>query len=390
MKVFIHDDFDLAKICASGQCFRPGPAGAGGTACAGTAGAGGTACAGTTGAGGLACAGSVSAGSTTCAGTVGAGGTACAGPAGAGGLACAGQPAVESADAPAPAGAPLLYRFITGNHVLFIRHLEGEMYDVSCREEEWSSVWRPYFDLDRCYADVRASIPADDPFLTEAASFSRGIRILRQDPWEMIISFIISQRKTIPAIRKSIEMLCDRFGVPIGCDVVPGCGAPIGRDAMPGCGAPIGRDAVHSCGAPIGCDAVPASSSVIYSFPSPEALARASAEELSACSLGYRVPYVMDAAKKIASGQIDPEALYDCSYDERMEILKSIYGIGEKVAGCICLFGYGCTSAAPVDIWIRKVIDTVYAGDEPFSAFGDRAGIVQQYVFYYAVSRRRL
>ena len=132
------------------------------------------------------------------------------------------------------------------------------------------------------------------------------------------------------------------------------------------------------------------SSSVIYSFPSPEALARASAEELSACSLGYRVPYVMDAAKKIASGQIDPEALYDCSYDERMEILKSIYGIGEKVAGCICLFGYGCTSAAPVDTWIRKVIDTVYAGDEPFSAFGDRAGIVQQYVFYYAVSRRRL
>ena len=122
MKVFIHDDFDLAKICASGQCFRPGPTGAGGTA-------------------------------------------------------CAGQPAVESADAPAPAGAPLLYRFITGNHVLFIRHLEGEMYDVSCREEEWSSVWRPYFDLDRCYADVRASIPADDPFLTEAASFSRGIRI---------------------------------------------------------------------------------------------------------------------------------------------------------------------------------------------------------------------
>ena len=310
MKVFIHDDFDLAKICASGQCFRPGPAGAG---------------------------------STTCAGPTGAGGTA-----------CAGQPAADSADAPAPAGAPLLYRFITGNHVLFIRHLEGEMYDVSCREEEWSSVWRPYFDLDRCYADVRASIPADDPFLTEAASFSRGIRILRQDPWEMIISFIISQRKTIPAIRKSIEMLCDRFGEPIGCDVVPG------------------------------------SSSVIYSFPSPEALARASAEELSACSRGYRVPYVMDAAKKIASGQIDPEALYDCSYDERMEILKSIYGIGEKVAGCICLFGYGCTSAAPVDTWIRKVIDTVYAGNEPFSAFGDRAGIVQQYVFYYAVSRRRL
>ena len=98
----------------------------------------------------------------------------------------------------------------------------------------------------------------------------------------------------------------------------------------------------------------------------------------------------MDAAKKIASGQIDPEALYNCSYDERMEILKSIYGIGEKVAGCICLFGYGCTSAAPVDTWIRKVIDTVYAGNEPFSAFGDRAGIVQQYVFYYAVSRRRL
>ena len=99
---------------------------------------------------------------------------------------------------------------------------------------------------------------------------------------------------------------------------------------------------------------------------------------------------VMDAAKKIASGQIDPEALYDCSYEERMEILKSIFGVGEKVANCICLFGYGCTSAAPVDTWIRKVIDTVYAGKEPFSAFGNNAGIVQQYVFYYAVSQKKI
>ncbi len=297
MQIFIHDDFDLEKICGSGQCFRPG-----------------------------AVSGGVSAGISE----------------------------QDAASAHMPAGDPALYRFITGNHVLFIRRSEDEMYDVSCSEAEWDTVWRPYFDLDRCYADVRASIPAGDPFLTKAASFSRGIRILRQDPWEMIISFIISQRKTIPAIRRSIEMLCERFGRTLDCGGQP--------------------------------SAFPA----IRAFPSPEALAAASADELSACSLGYRVPYIMDAAKKIASGQIDPEALYDCSYEKRMEILKSIFGVGEKVANCICLFGYGCTSAAPVDTWIRKVIDTVYAGKEPFSAFGDNAGIVQQYVFYYAVSQKKI
>ena len=297
MQVFIHDDFDLAKICASGQCFRPGP---------------------------------VSDGKS----------------------------------------AP--YRFITGEHVLCIRCVEGGMYDVSCSEAEWNSVWSPYFDLGRCYADVRASIPDSDPFLLKAASFSRGIRILRQDPWEMIISFIISQRKTIPAIRRSIEMLCERFGSMVSCGWAPG-------DSNSGC-VPDG------CKMP-GCNAAP---SVIHAFPSPRALADASADELAACSLGYRVPYVMDAAKKIASGLIDPEALYDRSYEERMEILKSICGVGEKVANCICLFGYGCTSAAPVDTWIRKVIDTVYAGNEPFSAFGENAGIVQQYVFYYAVSQRKI
>ena len=104
------------------------------------------------------------------------------------------------------------YRFITGDQALYIRRVADEIYEVSCGRDIWASVWSPYFDLGRNYRDISGQIPAKDNFLSQAAQAGAGIRILRQDPWEMLLTFIISQRKSIPAIRAVVETLCQRYG----------------------------------------------------------------------------------------------------------------------------------------------------------------------------------
>ena len=110
---------------------------------------------------------------------------------------------------PLPEGT---YRFITGGEVLYIRKTSEEHYRVSCDPDTWEHIWCPYFDLSRNYREIRKAIPAEDSFLDLAAQSGAGIRILRQDPWEMLITFIISQRKSIPAIRSVVEMLSRRYG----------------------------------------------------------------------------------------------------------------------------------------------------------------------------------
>ena len=104
------------------------------------------------------------------------------------------------------------YRFITGKHLLHIQELGDGRYEVDCSRWNWKHTWKPYFDLNASYAAIRRSIPNSDTYLTWAAEYSQGIRILRQDPWEMLITFIISQRKSIPAIRSAVEMLCEKAG----------------------------------------------------------------------------------------------------------------------------------------------------------------------------------
>ena len=104
------------------------------------------------------------------------------------------------------------YRFITGKHLLHIQELGDGRYEVDCSRWNWKHTWKPYFDLNASYAAIRRSIPDSDTYLTRAAEYSQGIRILRQDPWEMLITFIISQRKSIPAIRSAVEMLCEKAG----------------------------------------------------------------------------------------------------------------------------------------------------------------------------------
>lgn len=241
-----------------------------------------------------------------------------------------------------------LFRFVTGGHVLYIRKDKGRAFDISCSPDEWQRVWHDYFDLDRRYADVRRTIPRGDAFMSRAANEGIGLRVLRQEPFEMLITAIITQRKSIPAIRRTVELLCEALG-----------------------------------------EAIETPFETLRAFPSPTALASAGEDVLKACGAGYRVPYILDAARRVDDGRLDLSALCGASDEEALDTLKTVYGVGEKVARCVLLFAYGRTSAVPVDTWIRRIIDDVYGGVDPFPAYGENAGIVQQYAFDYAVRHKR-
>lgn len=235
-----------------------------------------------------------------------------------------------------------MFRFIKGEEVLYIKREGQENFLISCDKEKWDFIWHPYFDLSRNYKSLRTKEDYREGFLAKAIDCGRGLRILRQDKWEMLITFIISQRKSIPAIAGSVEKLCEKYGKIIKTEY-----------------------------------------ETLYSFPDSKALAGAYKEDLSKCSLGYRTDYIMDAAKKVDSGEIDLTAIEKCSDEELFETLLTIRGVGKKVANCVLLFGYSRTARAPVDVWISRAIETEFQGVNPFSNYGDDAGIIQQYIFYY-------
>lgn len=239
------------------------------------------------------------------------------------------------------------FRFITKDNVLYIKETSPHFFEISCSKEIWEHVWVTYFDLNRSYNQIRQSIPAADTYMQHAATQGAGIRILRQAPWEIMITFIISQRKSIPAIRTSVELLATKYGT-----------------------------------------AITTPHEKVYMFPTPEQLAHADCQSLADCKLGYRVPYVEDAISKILSGSIDLTKLSTLTTDELRSTLKEIRGVGDKVANCICLFAYGRTDVIPIDTWILKTMAHEYAGQNPFPSYGESAGIMQQYAFHYALSHK--
>lgn len=240
-----------------------------------------------------------------------------------------------------------LFRFISGKDVLYIRRLDTHTYDLNCDQQLWNRVWVPFFSLDINYRNIRKEAEGKNHFIDRAIGEGVGLRVLRQDPWEMLISFIISQRKSIPAITKAVNKLAENFGSFIITE--------------------------HE---------------QLYAFPTAQQLMVASYEELNNCSLGYRTPYVIDAVKKVVSGEIQLEALKTLNDECLCQQLMQIRGVGKKVANCVCLFGYGRTGAVPVDVWIRRAIDNECSGQNPFERYGSAAGIMQQYVFYYEKSHQ--
>lgn len=205
---------------------------------------------------------------------------------------------------------------------------------------EYESVWRSYLALDEDYGRINeeliSSAPegADRDEFRFAVSCGDGIRILRQDKFETLVSFIVSQNNNIPRIKKIIAAMCEKYG----------------RDGA---------------------------------FPTPEALCDAGEDGLFALRCGFRAAYIYDAARKVADGAIDLGAIDRCAdYGKCAEELMKIKGVGPKVSACALLFGFGKTEAFPVDVWMKKALAERYsAGFDP-SCFGRYAGIAQQYIFY--------
>lgn len=235
-----------------------------------------------------------------------------------------------------------LFRFISGDHVIYIKKTDDIEYYVSCTDDEWKKVWTSYFDLNRSYKSLYYEEREKHDYVRRAMDCGRGIRILRQEPWEMLVTFIISQRKSIPAISKSVETLADKYGHPIKTEY-----------------------------------------EMINSFPTPEEMIDATVEELQTCSLGYRAPYIYDAIRKVTSGMLDLKAIADYGDAELCGALQAVHGVGKKVANCVSLFGYGRMARVPVDVWISRAVEEDCCGEDPFGLFEENAGIIQQYIFYY-------
>ena len=239
------------------------------------------------------------------------------------------------------------FRFSEENGVFFgIAHgrlLKIEQTDRFIRffdmtKKEFESVWANYFD---CATDYRAlhTLFSNDHTLHRAIEKTGGIRVLRQDGFETLISFLISQNNNIPRITKSISLLCERFGRQIAPE--------------------------------------------IFAFPDAKTMADASLSDFAGLSLGYRDRYLLDAAQKVSSGEIDLSALYTCPIEEARQTLRTICGVGPKVAECVLLYGFARRSCVPMDTWMKKVMAKYYQSGLPKEIL-PYAGIAQQYLFHYA------
>lgn len=202
--------------------------------------------------------------------------------------------------------------------------------------------WRDYLDMETDYAEARRSIEVCD-YLRECAAYGEGIRILRQDKWEALCSFIISQCNNIPRIKGIVEKLCSLYGEPVE--------------------APWGE---------------------ARAFPTAERVADLSEEALAPLRSGYRAPYILAAARAVAGCDIDLDATALLSCGEARAELKKLNGVGDKVANCVVLFGLHQLDAFPVDVWIKRALAAnMPKGFDP-SSLGKYAGLAQQYMFFHA------
>jgi N-glycosylase/DNA lyase len=203
--------------------------------------------------------------------------------------------------------------------------------------KEFEDTFYNYFDLERDYDEIDR-ILEKDPVLRDIIPYSKGIRILNQQPFETVISFIISASNNIPRIKKIIASLCENFGE-------------------------NGQ------------------------FPTPEKLAGLDLCDLAVIRAGFRDKYILDCAKKVASGEIDLDAIKTMTYAEASATLQKINGIGQKVADCSLLFGFGFMEAFPKDVWIKRILSHFYGvEDNKKLDFFGYDGIAQQYLFYYAIN----
>lgn len=218
---------------------------------------------------------------------------------------------------------------------------------------DFQNIWYDYFDLGRDYEKIKREL-SKDPILEEAIKFGEGIRILNQESFETIISFIISANNQIPRIKKSIELISQNYGESIG--------------------KYNGKE--------------------YFSFPGAEILASANEESIAEkTKVGYRAKYIINTSNMINDGEIDIDELYNLSTIKAKKILMKLPGVGPKVSDCVLLFAFNKNDAFPVDVWVKRVMEHFYLKEDTKlknisiyadEKFGELAGFAQQYLFYYA------
>ena len=234
------------------------------------------------------------------------------------------------------------YALVAGGRYLEVSQQEQTV-RFDCPEDEFEAVWRPYFDLDADYGRYKSAVAKRDKYLQSAVAAAGGLRLQRQELWETIVCFIISQQNNIARITKCVENLCLLFG--------------------------------ETC--------YNKSKQVYNAFPSAERLAACTADELAPIRLGYRAKYIVAAARQVASGEVDLDAVRRMDYAHAKAELMRLTGVGVKVAECICLFALHHIDAFPIDTHIRQMLDAHYPKGFPLRRYKGFAGVMQQYAFYY-------
>ena len=220
-------------------------------------------------------------------------------------------------------------------------------------KEDFENIWFDYFDLGRNYGEIKNQLKVMDEYLEKATEFGKGIRILQQDGWEMLISFIISANNRIPMIQRAINNLSERYGKFIG--------------------EYRGKK--------------------YYAFPTPEELSTVSVEDIRACQTGFRDKYIKSVVDYVNENDEDVLSYRKLDTSECIKELVKFNGVGPKVADCMALFGMQKYDTFPVDVWVKRVMEEFYVEDNlslpkirkfALDKFGDLAGFAQQYLFYYA------
>lgn len=230
------------------------------------------------------------------------------------------------------------FKGVAFNKVVTMR-MDGDILFIdNATEKDFNNIWRKYLDLDMDYGKIRKYISKIHPVLKEAATYAPGIRILRQEPWEALCTFIISQNNNIKRIKGIVQRLCENFGDKIEDN---------------------------------------------YSFPTAQTIALLNPDDLAPLRAGFRNKYIIDSAVKVASGEVDLEACRTLPYDDARAELQKIKGVGIKVADCTLLFGMHRVEAFPVDVWMKRAMEKLFPGMGA-EDFGEYAGIAQQYIFHYS------
>jgi N-glycosylase/DNA lyase len=246
-----------------------------------------------------------------------------------------------------------IYTTIHHGKVLKVKKEDEDIILFNTNIEDFKNIWYDYFDLGTDYGKIKKEL-SKDPILEEAIKFGKGIRILNQEPFETIISFIISANNQIPRIKKSIELISQNYGESIGVY--------------------DGKE--------------------YFSFPTAEVLASIDEKELEDNNkVGYRAKYIINTSKMIAEKEIDITNLFELPTKEAKEILMKLPGVGPKVSDCVLLFAFNKNDAFPVDVWVKRVMEYFYLKEDTKlkdisiyaeEKFKDLAGFAQQYLFYYA------